>query len=139
MGVEQQRVKVVVRFDNEDLERLLNERGLGVGYRVRIKISTADQPQGLLLPRSALFRSVAGKWQVFVIRGGRAVLQDIEVGLMNDQQVEAKKGVAEGEFVHSRPRKQFDRRNTRRDQNASNILITSFHLKNAGNNPPRTL
>ncbi|MBN1396258.1 MAG: HlyD family efflux transporter periplasmic adaptor subunit [Pirellulales bacterium] len=97
LGVEQQRVKVIVRFDDGELERLLAERGLGIGYRVRVKILTDDQPKALLVPRSALFRTADNSWRLFVIRGGRAVLQKVEVGLMNDEQVEIAEGLAEGE------------------------------------------
>jgi len=100
LGVEQQRVKVIIRFDSkDDLRRLLTERGLGVGYRVRVRIFTADKAQALLIPRSALFRATDGKWQVFAIRGGVAKLQTVEVGLMNDEQAEIRSGLAEGELV----------------------------------------
>ena len=58
LGVEQQRVRVIVQFhDREDLKRLLHERGLGVGYRVRVRIHTAERSQALVVPRSALFRA----------------------------------------------------------------------------------
>ena len=63
---------VVVRFDEKDLARLLADRRLGVGYRVRVRIITAEKSDALVVPRSALFRSTAGDWQVFVVRSGRA-------------------------------------------------------------------
>jgi len=99
LGVEQQRVKVIVRFDDGELDRLLKERQLGVGYRVRVRIFTADKSQTLLVARSSLFRAADNTWQVFVVRDGRAQLQDVEVGLMNDRQVEITKGLSEGEPV----------------------------------------
>jgi energy-coupling factor transporter ATP-binding protein EcfA2 len=100
LGVEQQRVKVVIHFDDKDeLKRLLRERGLGVGYRVRVRIFTADKSRAILIPRSALFRAADGKWQLFAVRNGRASLQTVEVGLMNDEQAEIRSGVAEGELV----------------------------------------
>ena len=64
-------MKVIVRFAGDDLRRLLNDRRLGVGYRVRVRIFTADKSQALLIPRSALFRAADGTWQVFAVRGGR--------------------------------------------------------------------
>ena len=70
LGVEQQRVKVIVRFAEGELKRLLAERRLGVGYRVRVRIFTADKTQALLIPRSALFRAADNTWQVFVVRNG---------------------------------------------------------------------
>lgn len=99
LGVEQQRVKVIIRFDEGELQRLLTEGGLGVGYRVRVKILTAASPKALLVPRSALFRGADNRWRLFVVRGGRAVLQKVDVGLMNDVQVEITKGVKKGESV----------------------------------------
>jgi HlyD family secretion protein len=99
LGVEQQRVIVIVRFDPEDLERLRREKNLGVGYRVRVEITTAEKPDALVAPRSALFRAADGTWQVFAARGGKARLQPVEVGLMNDQHVEITSGLAEGDRV----------------------------------------
>ncbi len=99
LGVEQQRVKVILRFEHNELERLLHDRRLGVGYRVRVRIFTADKPHALLIPRSALFRSADNAWQVFAVRNGQAQLQSVEVGLMNDEQVEIRKGLTENEPV----------------------------------------
>ncbi len=99
LGVEQQRVKVIVRFQKEDLDRLLSERHLGVGYRVRVRILTAEKPQALVVPRSALFRAADGTWQLYAIRRGRARIQSVGVGLMNDESVEIIDGLTEGEQV----------------------------------------
>ena len=84
LGVEQQRVKVIMRFAPEDWQRLRAENDLGVDYRVRVRIFTADEPQALVIPRSALFRGANNDWQVFVIRDGRAHLQPVKIGLSND-------------------------------------------------------
>ncbi len=99
LGVEQQRVKVIVRFAADDLKRLLSERRLGVGYRVRVRVFTADKSEALLVPRSALFRAADNSWQLFVIRNGAARLQTVEIGLIGDEQVEILKGVSAGEAV----------------------------------------
>jgi HlyD family secretion protein len=99
LGVEQQRVKVIVSLDTEDTARLRSERRLGVGYRVHVRIYTASKPKALSIPRSALFRGAAGAWQTFAVRGNRARLQAIQVGLMNDDVVEVNDGVAEGDVV----------------------------------------
>ncbi len=53
----------------------------------------------LLLPRSSLLRGPRGGWQVFAVRDGRAVLQDIQVGLMNDSVVEIASGLGESDLV----------------------------------------
>lgn len=99
LGVEQQRVKVIVRFAAEDLGRLLAQRGLGAGYRVRVRIFTAEDAQALIIPRSAVFRAGDNCWQVFAVRDGAARIQTVEIGLMNDEQVEIEKGLKEGDLV----------------------------------------
>ncbi|HEV3024920.1 MAG TPA: efflux transporter periplasmic adaptor subunit, partial [Pirellulales bacterium] len=99
LGVEQQRVWVVVRFEPDELGRLRAQRELGVGYRVRAKIFTAEMPRALVVPRSALFRGPAGDWQVFVVEEGRAWLRSVNVGLLNDVYADVVKGLAEGAIV----------------------------------------
>jgi len=88
LGVEQQRVKVIVAFQPADLQNLIKTRGLGVDYRVRVRIITAAKDNALVIPRSALFRGADGQWTVFVVRGGAAESVQIPVGLMNDEFVE---------------------------------------------------
>ncbi len=99
LGVEQQRVKVIVALKPEDIARLHTERGLGTDYRVSVRIITASKPEALTVPRSALFRGAEGKWQLFAVRGGRARLQAVETGLMNDETVEITRGLAEDDVV----------------------------------------
>lgn len=99
LGVEQQRVRVIVEFLPEDLRRLRSQRGLGVGYRVNVRIFTAERPRALVVPRSALFRGAADDWQVFAVRGGVARRQAVQVGLMNDERVEITEGLTDGEIV----------------------------------------
>ncbi len=99
LGVEQQKVKVVVEFKPEDLARLRKERHLGVGYRVRVRIITADKPQALIVPRSALFRGNDGSWQLYAVDDGRVHVRTVQVGIVNDQAVEIASGLKQGELV----------------------------------------
>ena len=99
LGVEQQRVKVIVRIDPKDLEWLREERKLGVGYRVRVRIVTAEKPKARVVPRSALFRGTGGNWQLYAIDNGRARIREVQVGLMNDEWAEITQGLSEGEQV----------------------------------------
>ncbi len=99
LGVEQQRVKVVVRLDPADLARLRKERNVGVGYRVRVKIETAERPDALVVPRSALFRGPYEVWQLYAVRRGHAEIVDIQVGILNDDLAEVTTGLAEGDLV----------------------------------------
>ena len=99
LGVEQQRVKVVMKFGPDDLRRLREENELGVGYRVRVRIFTAQSSGSLVVPRSALFRGAKNDWRVFVVRGGRAHLQAVKIGLSNDEQAEIKSGLEANDQV----------------------------------------
>jgi HlyD family secretion protein len=99
LGVEQQRVKVIVAIRSADLERLRRDRGLGTDYRVSLRIITRSKPEANVIPRSALFRGAEGKWQVFAVRDGRAKLVPVETGLMNDESVEIVRGLGDGETV----------------------------------------
>ncbi len=97
LGVEQQRVRVIVQLDPQERQKLL-ERGVGVGYRVRVRIYIRRNPQALFVPRSAAFQ-FRGRWFVFVAQAGRVRRQPIEVGILNDQQVEVIAGLALGQLV----------------------------------------
>ncbi len=99
LGVEQQRVTVIVRFDDGVLAPLLRERNLGVDYRVRVRMITDQKEQTLVVARSTLFRDGKGQWAVFVIRNDRVKLQTVDVGLMNDEQVEILGGLDEDDGV----------------------------------------
>lgn len=99
LGVEQQRVKVIIRFGEGVLQRLLAERRLGVGYRVRARIITAEKSGAIVVPRSALFRGTGSRWQLYAVRGGRARIQDVTIGLMNDRRAEVLDGLEAGEWV----------------------------------------
>jgi HlyD family secretion protein len=99
LGIEQQRVKVIMKFTPEDLARLRKTNDIGVHYRVRVRIFTAEDSGGLVIPRSALFRGARNDWRVFVIRDGRAHLQPVKIGLANDLEAQVLGGLREGEQV----------------------------------------
>ena len=62
---------LLIKFDADDLKRMIEERGLGVDYRVRVRIFTDSKENALTVPRSALFRD-GGNWSCYAVRGGRA-------------------------------------------------------------------
>lgn len=103
LGVEQQRVKVIVDIAPDDLQRLAEQRGVQVGYRVRVKIFTEQRENTLVVPRSALFRNADDQWQVFVAKGNRARLRTVEVGLINDRLAEILSGIEAGEHIIRTP------------------------------------
>lgn len=100
LGVEQQRVRVIISFRPGELEAL-KSRGhiLGTDYRVRVRIYTGHRSGTITIPRSALFRGEEGNWQVFIVQGGEAKRVDVEVGLMNDFRAEILEGLGAGEHV----------------------------------------
>lgn len=100
LGVEQQRVKTIVHFDAGELTRLAESNHmLGSAFRVQTRIYLAEQADAVIVPRSALFRSSGGQWQVFTIREGKAELTEVTLGLTNNEQVAIQSGVQPGELV----------------------------------------
>ncbi len=100
LGVEQQRVRVIIGFLPGELQALKDRgRVLGADYRVRVRIFTGQRSNTLSIPRSALFRGSEGNWQVFVVKDGRAKRVNVEVGLLNDFRAEILAGARAGEEV----------------------------------------
>jgi HlyD family secretion protein len=100
LGVEEQRVNVIVRFD--DLSKKEAAR-LGHGYQVDATIVRWSRPDALRVPIGALFRGPDGGWRVFVIAGGRAQERRIEIDHMNDLFGEVRSGLRDGEIVAINP------------------------------------
>lgn len=64
-----------------------------------MRIFTDEHEKTLIIPRSALFRSPAGKWQLFLVRNRHVALQTVAIGLINDWLVEISDGIREGDIV----------------------------------------
>lgn len=96
-------MRVIVKFEADDLARVRKEQALGVDYRVRVKIVFAEKAGAIVVPRSALFRAAEGKWQVMAVRGGRVGKITITTGLMNESIVEVLDGLKPGELVVRAP------------------------------------
>ncbi len=107
LGVEQQRVKVIVQLDKDDLARLRQQRNMGVGYRVRVRIFTQEKERALVVPRSALFRDSQGEWQVYILADGRLAVRAVKIGLLNDELAEVAAGLEEGDRVVRAPEKRL--------------------------------
>jgi HlyD family secretion protein len=100
LGVEQQRVVVIVAFDPEAIAQFRAEGyAMGVGYRLRVRIHTDAREDAVAVPRSALFRGTGDQWQVFAVRGGRARTTDVKIGLLNEQEAEVLSGLSAGDEV----------------------------------------
>ncbi|MGL4397614.1 MAG: efflux RND transporter periplasmic adaptor subunit [Hyphomicrobium sp.] len=102
LGIEEQRVKAVIAFEGDALER---ER-LGHDYRVFVRISVFDADNVLTVPLGALFRR-GDAWSVFTAKNGRAAVRTIKIGQRNEAIAELLDGLAEGEHVIMHPNDQI--------------------------------
>lgn len=98
LGIEEQRVNVIVDFDSAAEAW----RRLGHGFRVEAQIQTWTADDVLTAPLAALFRE-GDAWAVFVVRAGRARLQPVEVGHRNGVRAEILAGLAPGDLVLLHP------------------------------------
>lgn len=100
LGIEEQRVNVIVRFDDLSTQEAAR---LGHGYQVDATIIRWSRTDTLRVPIGALFRGSDGGWRVFVIAKGRAEERGIEVGEMNDLFGQVLRGLRDGEIVAVNP------------------------------------
>ncbi|NOX54554.1 MAG: efflux RND transporter periplasmic adaptor subunit [Planctomycetes bacterium] len=100
LGVEQQRVKVVIRPETRP-------PGLGVGFRVYVRILYDEVPNALVVPRTCLFRDEEGGWNVMIVRGGVVRQQAVEVGLLNDEEAQIVSGLSEDDHVLTHPSREI--------------------------------
>lgn len=100
LGVEEQRVAVKIVFSKGTIDALRKSgRSIGLQYQVRVRIITDAKKKAFLVPRTALFHGMKQQWQLYRVRNGKALLTDVEVGLMNDYTAEIVSGVQLGETV----------------------------------------
>jgi HlyD family secretion protein len=98
LGVEEQRVAVIV--DLVDPPEAW--QGLGDGWRVEARITTATVDDAVLVPLGALFRD-GERWAVYVVDGGRAKLRHVELGARGGNDAEVVSGLAAGDRVIYHP------------------------------------
>ena len=99
LGVEEQRVNVIVDFEDP---RAAWER-LGDGYRVELAIVVWEEADALRVPTGALFRAPDGSWAAYAAEDGRIVQKSVDIGHRNDLHAEVLAGLAEGERVAVHP------------------------------------
>jgi HlyD family secretion protein len=98
LGVEEQRVNVVIDFEDPALAA----RKLGDGYRVDVRIVVWQSDDVLRVPVGSLFRR-GDSWGVFVVDEDRVRLQTIEIGQRNDESAEVLSGLRESAQVVLHP------------------------------------
>jgi HlyD family secretion protein len=101
LGVEEQRVKVLIDITSPPQQWL----ALGDGYRVGVRIVTLSKPEVLRVPVSAVFPvaehepDANGGMAVFVLRDGRAHRVTVRIGARNAQYAWVTEGLAAGATV----------------------------------------
>jgi HlyD family secretion protein len=97
LGVEEQRVNVIIDFDDP-----AQAKRLGDGYRVEVRVVTWETPNALKVPTSSIFRT-GDNWSVYTVDDGRAALRRVEVGQRNGVEAEILSGLSESEPVVLHP------------------------------------
>ena len=98
LGVEEQRVNVIIDFGQEEEAA----KALGDGYRVEVRIVIWEAGDVLKAPTSALFRT-GENWSVFKEGDGIAVLQPVRIGQRTGLEAEVLEGLAESDRVIVHP------------------------------------
>jgi HlyD family secretion protein len=97
LGVRQQRVAVLIDFDN-------NRLNLKPGAELDVQIVVDSKGDALLVPVAAVIATAEGA-AVFAVRDGKAVCQPVAIGLRGKEAYEVTEGLSEGESVILRPPK----------------------------------
>jgi HlyD family secretion protein len=98
LGVEEQRVNVIVNFDKPTV----TGNGLGDGYRVEVRIVISATENVLKVPISALFR-VGDEWALYEVEDGRAVRRTVTIGQRNNLEAEVLSGIQDGKTIVVHP------------------------------------
>lgn len=98
LGVEEQRVNVIIDLDDRDCA----EAHLGDGYRVEVRIVVWERADVLKIPISSLFRE-GDEWRTFVVEDGKAVAKAITIGERSSLEAEVLSGIDAGQQVIVHP------------------------------------
>ena len=98
LGVEEQRVNVVIDF--EDVREAWE--ALGDGYRVEVRVVTWDEGDVLKVPTSSLFRD-GDVWAVYAVTLNTATLTQVEIGQRNGLEAQIVSGLSAGDQVIAYP------------------------------------
>lgn len=96
LGVEQQRVRVIVALDERP-------DGLGVGYRLQARFYTGRKTGVLMVPRFSVLQAPDGAFYVLKVAGGRLVKAPVTLGLRSDLEMEVLSGLSETDVVVATP------------------------------------
>jgi len=97
LGVEQQRVAVIVRPTGNLPDNT------GTGFQASVRFETARSEEALIVPRFSVLQDAGGEHFVYVVEGSRIKRQAVETGLRNDHEMEIPSGLEEGDRLISVP------------------------------------
>jgi HlyD family secretion protein len=100
LGIEEQRVNVVIAFDPAARPQAAR---LGHGYQIDATIILWEAGDALRVPIGALFRGGDGGWRVLVVTAGRARERALTIGRLNDEFGQVLAGLAAGDEVIVNP------------------------------------
>ena len=97
LGVEEQRVNVLIDFDDPAMAGRL-----GDGYRVEVRVVIWNEANVVKVPVGGLFRR-GSAWAAFVIDGETVRLQSVQLGQRNDVEGQVVDGLMPGQTVVLHP------------------------------------
>jgi HlyD family secretion protein len=98
LGVEEQRVNVIIDVASADRQRAR----LGDGYRVEVRIVIWEKDQVLKIPTSSLFRQEE-RWAVYRVEENRARERPVELGQRTSLEAEVLSGLEAGDRIIAYP------------------------------------
>ena len=96
LGVEQQRVKVIVSLDERP-------KGLKVGYRLQARFITGTKDDALIVPRFSVLQAPDRSFYVYKVAEGRLAKQAVSIGLRSDLELEVVEGLTKDDAIVARP------------------------------------
>jgi len=96
LGVEQQRVNVIVSFAG-------SHEDLGVGYRLQARFITGSKSDALIVPRFSVMQAPDRSFYVFKVVRGKLVHQPVTIGLRGDLEMEVTDGLSETDVIVAVP------------------------------------
>ncbi len=103
LGVEQQRVNVIVSLEGRAVSLEKKREGLGVGYRMQARFYTGSKADALIVPRFSVLQAPDRSFYVFRIVNGQLKRQPVAVGLRSDLELEITSGLTPDEKIVAEP------------------------------------
>ena len=91
LGLEEQRIKVTITPESSKIP-------LKPGYALEVIFTTYKEENCISVPKTSLF-TYKGKDALWIVKNGRAFIQEVEKGLETDQEVIIKKGLNPGDTI----------------------------------------